>query len=148
MKIAIVSYFIIAVTLLISSFFVSGALDITTHDTYWVVASSHVFLFGAFLFFLFGVITLAIHRFKRRSSPWLIWIHLVLSILFPVFISIVPSYSPSKTFTDYSVYDEVETLPSFDWNSLIAILGVLFLIAQFLFVVNLVRALLLKRAAQ
>lgn len=145
MKIAIVSYFVIAVKLLISSFFVTGALDIATHDTYWVIASSHVFLFGAFLFCLFGVITLALDRSKRRSSPWLIWIHLILSILFPVFISIVPNYSPAKTFTDYSVYDEVETLPSFDWNSLIVILGILFVIAQFLFVVNLVRALLLKR---
>jgi heme/copper-type cytochrome/quinol oxidase subunit 1 len=145
MKIAIVSYFIIAVTLLISSFFVTGALDIATHDTYWVIASSHVFLFGAFLFFLFGVITLALHRLKHRSSPWLVWIHLVLSILFPIFISVVPSYSPSKTFNNYSVYDEVETVPSFDWNSLIVILGVLFVIAQFLFVVNLVRAIFLKR---
>ena len=144
MKSAVIAYFSASVLLLLSSFFTTGALDSTTHDTYWVIASSHVCLFGAVVFFIFGSITWALHYFKRRSSLWLIWIHLVITVLFPLFITLIPSHPTSRTFEDYSVYDETEHIPAFDWNIPIAIFGVLFVIAQMLFLINLVKAIVLK----
>lgn len=144
MKSAVIAYFSASVLLLLSSFFATGALDITTHDTYWVIASSHVCLFGAAVFFIFGSITWALHYFKRRSSLWLIWIHLVITVLFLLFITLIPSHPTSRTFEDYSVYDETEHIPAFDWNIPIAIFGVLFVIAQLLFLINLGRAFVLN----
>ncbi len=144
MKSAIIAYFSVSALLVLSSFFMTGALDITTHDTYWVIANNHVCLFGAVVFSIFGLINWALYHFKRRSSALIIWIHFVLTVLFPLFIALIPSHPASKAFEDYSVYDEAEHLPAFDWNIPIAILGVLFVIAQVLFLVNIIRALTLR----
>ncbi|NVK64619.1 MAG: cbb3-type cytochrome c oxidase subunit I [Flavobacteriales bacterium] len=145
MKAPTFAHFLVSIALIICSFFATGALDITTHDTYWVIATRHILLFGAFVFLLFGLITWALHHFKRKSSSFLVWVHFILTLLFPVFLALTPSHSTSESFGDYGVSDEAEQIPSFDWNILIIVFGILFVIAQLLFVINVGRALISKQ---
>lgn len=144
----VLTYGITALIILLTSLFVKGSIDIALHDTYFVIAKVYIIIVIALLFVLFTLTTWGINKMSRRLSSALNWLHYGLTMLSLVTIVVLMNKvtSPPSTYRDYSVYDDIENYESqMSINEWLAIIGVVLIISQLLFLINIIRAFIIKR---
>lgn len=132
------SYGITAITLLLSALFVSGSIDIAFHDTYIVVANSHLMIAISFLYILFYLGALVA---DRRPTKWVVissWTHYLITTLgLLVLVLLLHSTPEQQNYKDYSVFNE------FRYQDTVAYLYVVIVIAvvtvQFTWIFNGIR---------
>lgn len=137
-----------AVIILLTSLFISGSLDIALHDTYFVIAKAHIIIAISLLFVLFTLITWGINKISRRLSPTLNWLHYGLTTICLVIIILITNKLTSQpaTYRDYSVLNEFEEYESsMAINEWLAIILVILILSQVLFLINIIRAFIVKR---
>lgn len=141
-------YAITALVFLIIGFVIPGSFEIIDHETFYVVAKSHLLFILAIVYFFFALTLWGISRINRRLSNVLNWIHYLGTMICIIVVSIFMnnvSHKPN-TFSDYSVLIELETFENQDitieWIS--AFIAVLILF-QLVFIGNVIRAFLIKK---
>lgn len=128
----------------------NDALDIAVHDTYYVIANTHLIFFTGLSFLVFYCIYVLLNHFRRKTIRILDHLHTWISILSLLGFWICSSMvfvSPPKRYYDYSIYNEFDrTSVDFlmDINIFITILALAFVIAQVIFLINVFIALLRK----
>lgn len=151
-KIEYLFYFIGTLFLIISllAYFVikDATLDIPVHDTYFVINHVAIVLsLCAIYYILGGIYHLSIFLIKRRTIKFLNILHLVFTsiclffIYFPLFFLGLPR-TPKRYYSnaDTSIIDYVT-----DLNFIIQVSIYLFIIAQLIFITNIILTLLKKR---
>lgn len=122
-----------------------NALDIAVHDTYFVVNNNHIYLLFGSYFLICSVAYFLIDKFKRKKIKVLHGIHVLTSIF--AFVIIIFSLlnvgiqGAPKPYYDYSVYGEFDKKSAeiiYDFNIILTIVIILFLIAQVIFLVNII----------
>jgi hypothetical protein len=115
----IISWSAIPVIILVGLWFPYHTLDIQLHDTYYVVGNSHFTMAAALYLFVIGVVYWIIQENGKRISHSLAFIHIVTTLT-----AIIALAVPIFGFT----------------SSYVIIFGILaaFLIAQFIFVGNII----------
>lgn len=144
----VLTYGLTAVIILLTSLFIGGSLDIALHDTYFVIAKVHLIITIALLFVLFTLITWGINKISRRLSSVLNWLHYGLTIVSLVTIVVLTNKIAIQTATykNYSVFDEIEEYEAqMSINEWLAIIGVILILSQLLFLINVIRAFIVKR---
>lgn len=109
-----------------------GAIDMQLHDTYYVIAASHIAVLFAILLGLLGCIYWLLRRYKLVEV--LTWVHTIVSIiaiLGMAIISILQRKNSEKSFEDFRSINSIGT-------SLI----VLFILVQLLLIINIVVAMM------
>lgn len=142
------TYGLTAIILFIASFFINGSLDISMHDTYYVISNTLLIVMMAFLFFVFALITWGVNKISRRLSPILNWLHygITLSCFVIIGLFTMSMISQPNTFKDYSVFDEIEEYESsISINEWLSIVVVILILSQLLFFINVSRAFIVKK---
>jgi len=142
------TYGLTAGMFLMASLLASDALlDIGMHDTYFVVSYTHILTGLGILFLLFTLVTWGISKLARRLSPVLNWLHYGLTMICLLIIVVLIYKLNSNNFIngDYSVYEVFDKYDSqttmTDW---IGKTGFIFILSQLLFIVNIIRAFVVK----
>lgn len=140
-------YGLTGIILLLLGFISTGTIDIVQHDTYYVIANSHVYFVLALLFWIFAVVAFLLIKGKRKFNNTLFYIHYLLSVVGIITLIILLNFPVVESMNhDYSVYGEFETTTwSEQKNSWISLIIVIVLFAQLLFVFNLFRSLVRKK---
>lgn len=143
----VLTYAISAFVIFFSSSFFSGAVDISIHDTYFVIDSDLIITLIAVTFIGFALTNWLLHAFSKPLSPWLSWTHFGLTIVSLLAFVVIHYWTISVRNKQYnSLWDVGEynpdTMKVNDWVTIIAIILVL---SQILFVINIVRAFVLKK---
>lgn len=118
------------------------ALDIAVHDTYFVVNNNHIYLLFGSYFLICSIAYFLIDKFKRKKFNVLHGFHIWTSIFSSViiFFSLFSAgiKNTQKQYYDYSVYDEFEKNKEiiYNFNIVLAIVLILFILAQIIFFVN------------
>lgn len=144
----VLTYGLTALIILLTSLFISGSLDIALHDTYFVIAKVHIIIAIGLLFVLFTLTTWGIDKIGRRLSSMLNRLHYGLTIISLVIIIMLTNKLTSQpaTYRDYSVFDEIEEYEAqMSINEWLAIIGVILILSQLLFLINVIRAFIVKR---
>ena len=144
----VMMYGLTAIILFIAGFFISGSLDISMHDTYYVISNTLLSVMIALLFCVFALITWGVNKISRRLSPILNWLHYGITIAGFVIIAILSSRITTqiKTFKDYSVYNEIEEYESqMSINEWLVIIVLILILSQLLFLINVIRAFMIKK---
>lgn len=144
----VLTYGLTALIILLTSFFVSGSLDIAMHYTYFVIAKVHITIAIALLFVLFTLTSWGIYKIGRRLSSMLNWLHNGLTTICLVIIIVLTHKLTSQpaTYRDYSVLNEFEEYESsMATNEWLAIILVILILSQVLFLINIIRAFIVKR---
>jgi cytochrome c oxidase subunit 1 len=134
-------YFLFAIILFIFASFDEKTLDISIHDTYFVIQYEHIWKLLSLYFLLLTVITFGLKFFKFSLSK--IWLHLHIWISFIVFFVInfilntIEKNSQPKRYYDYSVYEDFKNSSNvIDYNELLAVLLILFVFVQSFFIIS------------
>lgn len=146
------TYFLFVISALvcfiISLFPLNESLDISTHDTYLVVNYSNILQIFGIYFLLSGLIYYLFNKFKRKTIRILVdlhfWIIIICVFSFFVCTFFVTSAKSSKSYYSSSFYSEFDAEQSnslTDFNYLISLVAVLFLLAQLIFIANILVAL-------
>lgn len=114
------------------SLFSPGSVDIAVHDTYYVMSTTFVLIIIAALFALFTFILIGIYEMSRPLSPILNWVHFGLT-LGPLVIIILVGFELVNTRAITSI------------NEWLAILILVIVLSQLVFIANLIRSFLLKK---
>ncbi|MBS0647577.1 MAG: cbb3-type cytochrome c oxidase subunit I [Verrucomicrobia bacterium] len=132
--------------LVLTSFFIlkqSNSVDIHLHDTYFVIAHTHVFWLLAILAFF--VWTLYLLTNKILYSKALTWTHVIITILTLLLFALTLFFSDSFMNTTPRRYYDYSSWGSFDsYTTLTKALGITIfalLFGQFIFVINLIAGL-------
>lgn len=144
----VLTYGLTAIMIFLTSLFVSGSLDIALHDTYFVISKVHIIIVIALLFVLFTLITWGINKISRKLSSALNWLHYGLTIISLVIIVVLMNKITSQpaTYRDYSVLGEIEEYEAqMSINEWLAIIGVILILSQLLFLINIIRAFIVKK---
>lgn len=144
----VLTYGLTAFIFLVTSFFVNGSIDIAMHDTYVVIAQAHIMITIALLFVLFTLITWGMNKISRSLSPILNWLHYGLTTICLVSIIALTNKLTSQpaTHNNYSVLNEFEKYKSnIAMNEWLALILVIFILSQVLFLMNIIRAFIVKR---
>lgn len=142
------TYGLTALIILLTSFFISGTLDISMHNTYFVIAKVHITIAIALLFVLFTLISWGIYKIGRSLSSMLNWLHYGLTTICLIIIIALTHKLTSQpaTYSDYSVFNEFEEYESnMAINEWLAIILVILILSQVLFLINIIRAFIVKR---
>lgn len=137
-----------ALVLLLVGFFIGDTNDIALHDSYFVVANAQIFSAIGLIFVLFTLVSWGIHKISRQLNQILNWLHYGLTILSLVMIAVLSNNSTSEHSSkqEYSVYDVHENLESqLSINEWLAIIGVILILSQLLFLINIIRAFIIKK---
>lgn len=143
----VLTYGLTALIILLTSFFVSGSLDIAMHDTYFVIAKNHIIIAIALLFMLFTLTTWGINKISRRLSPTLNWLHYGLTTICLVIVIALTHKLTSQptTYRDYSALNEFkEYESSMTINEWLSIILVILILSQALFLINIISAFIVK----
>ncbi len=142
------TYRLTALIILLTSFFISGTLDISMHNTYFVIAKVHITIAIAILYVLFSLISWGIYKIGRSLSSMLNWLHYGLTTICLIIIIALTHKLTSQpaTYSDYSVFNEFEEYESnMAINEWLAIILVILILSQVLFLINIIRAFIVKR---
>ena len=144
----VLTYGLTAVILLLTSFFVNGSLDIALHDTYFVISKSQIIIAIALLFVIFTLITWGINKMSRSLSSVLNWLHYGLTMISFVIIVVLINKITSQpiTYRDYSAFYEIKEYEvQMSINEWLSIIGVILILSQLLFLINIIRSFIVKR---
>ena len=123
----------------------SNSLDIAIHDTYFVIAESHLWLGLTLLFILFFGISLTFELLRKSMNRILSAFHYLLTIGSLVSICLILQKSEPKRYYDYSVYDDFnQTATDYEWTTSMVLILSIFFAAQFIFILNLLLSLFKK----
>jgi len=121
--------------LLVGLIFFRSAFDINVHDTYFVIANSHITIGLTFLFFIFSLIYFSFARLGRPLKKGLGLTHYIITVL-TLFITVFPPTFLFKP-TRYSPAD-ASLDSNFDVNTLILLVFFTFILGQLLFLINII----------
>lgn len=144
----VLTYGLTAVIILLTSLFTSGSLDIAMHDTYFVISKIQIVIALGLLFIFFALVTWGIYFLLRRLSSVLNWLHYGITILSLAIVAVLTNYlaSQNTTYREYSVYDEIENYEhQMSMNEWLTAIGVILVLSQSLFIINIIRAFIVKR---
>ena len=153
MKIKQKPYHLLLLTGLVSvltSFFVlnqNNLVDIHLHDTYFVIAHTHIFWFLTVLALF--VMTLYLLTNKILYSKTLIWTHVIVTILTLLLVALTLFFGESfmnptpRRYYDYSNWNSFNNYTEFTKAIGITIFVLLF--GQVIFIINLIAGLLKKQ---
>lgn len=146
----IFAYGIAALISLIIGLFSNGNVEFTDlkHNTTYYFEDAFIFTAIACLFVVFALITWGITKAQFKLSPILSWMHFGLTILSLVvlFYLLHPQPSEPRRYYNYSVYSEFnKPEPFMQPNDWITVSLLLFLLIQFVFLTNMVRAFVVIR---
>jgi cytochrome c oxidase subunit 1 len=138
------------IVLLLTSFFVlkrDSAVDIHFHDTYYIIAHAHFFcLLGIISLFIW---TLYLATKKMLYSKALTWTHVILTVLSVASVILILSFASNhfdatpQRYYDYNSWDLFKA--SQKYNTAIAIVIVILLIGQVVFIVNIIAGLFKRK---
>lgn len=130
----------------LSAFFIhSNSLDIAIHDTYFVIAESHLWLGLTLLFILFFGISLTFELLRKSMNRILSAIHYLLTTGSLVSICLLLQKPEPQRYYDYSVYaDFNQTATDYEWTTSMVLILSIFFAAQFIFILNLLLSLFKK----
>ena len=129
-----------ALIFVLISFFVSeenGTVDLHLHDTYFIIAHTHVFWLLAILS-LFSWIIYALTE-KILFSKVLTWTHVVITMLTLVLFALVLSFGDRfqpRRYYSYSIWDSFNDFDGY--TKTITITMIILLLGQITFVINLI----------
>ena len=127
--------------LVLTSFFVlkqNNSFDIHIHDTYFVIANTHLFWFLAILALF--VWTLYLLTNKILYSKVLTWTHVIITILTLLLFALTLFFGDSfmnptpRRYYDYSTWNSFDNYTTF--TKAIGITIFVLLLGQFIFVIN------------
>jgi hypothetical protein len=125
--------------LFLLSFFPNDrTIDIHLHDTVFIIAGSQIYGALGILLLFFWFIYRLIH--KILFSKILVWIHIISTILFFIFLIIIPYTESSSMPRQYNHQAFFYFL-----NHIVAGLSIVAVFAQFLFLFNFIAGLVKKR---
>lgn len=127
---------IIPVMLLLNVFNGTETIDVNVHDTYFVIEMGFIYYFVSVILGLIGFGYWVTQKANRKLSSWLNAIHIVITFGALIALLIIPYVFNSKSQSDFPLYDNLHKQ-----NVAITIVVVLMLLAQVLYVFNLVMAL-------
>jgi heme/copper-type cytochrome/quinol oxidase subunit 1 len=147
----VIIYTITAICLLVACLKtdVSQTVDISFGDSYTIIAQKHILLVLSVLFFLFTLITLVFQLFNHPLIKGLFWAHYLLTLIGLVSLRYILLIAlPPKGETDYSLPENIDEAVSQtnDWKTPILIICSVLVIAQALFVINMIISIFRKRA--
>lgn len=144
----LIGIFIALVTLIINTILVDATIDIPVHDTYYIIKNTYIsFFISTILIVSGGIYHIISLTTKKRLIKSLNITHLVLScfsfliFLFPLFLVGLPR-APRRYYSN-TENSHIEYLT--DLNFLVQISIYLFIIAQLIFITNIILTLLKKR---
>jgi heme/copper-type cytochrome/quinol oxidase subunit 1 len=145
----VIAHLATSIVLFIFGCCTQGNVDITFHDTYYVISNSLVIVALSMLFVLFGLIIWFIqNQLTRHLLPALNWIHFAFTFIGVVFISVFVyiQTKQERTLEDYDILEDFESYQdSIFMNELIAIILITLVLTQLVFVFNVIRAFLISR---
>lgn len=102
-------YGITALCFVVSSFFVSGSLDIAFHDTYLVIAHTQILLALALYFAILTLVYRIIFAAGKTMNSLVTWSHYGISMLSFLVMALMTKFAvkTTETYRDYSVLDDV-----------------------------------------
>lgn len=128
--------------LVVGLIFFQSTLDINLHDTYFVIAHVHIALYLCLLFLAFSLIYFIFNKLKKPLNKSLAIIHYIFTILTIILLvfSSTDSYNHIKRYTGDNPFDSEFSIKPF-----ILFLSLTFIIAQIIFIFNIVWTLLKKK---
>ena len=131
--------FAIVILFLILGFFVDNKsiLDLNVHDTYYIIAHNHLYWLLTIIMFLLLIVYCFLNKLKVNLVVILSKIHIygtlvsIIGMFFPYSLILKPSNFP--------LYDDMQNV-----NLCVSISGLLFLLLQLLFIINIFVAIIKK----
>jgi len=143
-------YLLVGIIFILMSFTASESFDLVIKDTYYVIENGDIYIVIGLAFIVFAGTIWMFKRINRSLNKTVLWIHLLtttitlISSLGLVFLMI--ERSMPKRYTDYSVYNEFKaTSTEIDFNLWLMLAVVTCLLAQVLFVGNMIFALVPRK---
>jgi heme/copper-type cytochrome/quinol oxidase subunit 1 len=124
-------FLVTSILFFVFSFFQSGKniLDINVHDTYYVIANVHLYVLLAVIVFFFFAVYWSLDKGKVKLIAILSKLH-----IYGTLVSIVGLFFPYSFIfkpSNFPLYDDLQNV-----NLCISISGLLFLLFQLLFIIN------------
>lgn len=136
----------IALIWIVTGLIARDSMDITTHDTYYVIPTSVIWFALSLLYFCFGGLSALFTGLRRPLPTGLIWPHFFLTTIALFWMILLPTFYHPPRFTDYSVLEDLNSAqPVRDITTQISIVAALALLAQFLLVSGIIVAVARKK---
>ena len=119
-------YFLNALIFCFASLFTTDSIDISLHDTYFVIPTSYILLLLAIPFVVFAITVILMVAIHRPLNIWLSLFHYLITSIGIAYLCFPKSNSLSSI------------------NEWITIVVILILLAQILFIVNVIRSFVMK----
>ena len=141
-----VIYWITAAIIAVYGVMSEDTVDISTHDTYIVIANFYIMAVLAIMYVIFGFIHLGIRASKRKVSKILFVIHYFFTTICLIVLFFNSGFIAPEPYEDYSVLNEFDTYNQMQAVNLrISILVLTIALAQVIFISNIIRSLILKK---
>lgn len=108
-------------------------LDINVHDTYYVIQASHFNLFFTIIYLLIGFIYWSFKKLDIELHPTLTSLHTVITIASVILTIVIPEIN--NLFFDGFYYGI---------NAILFVLSLIIVVAQFIFITNILRGMFLR----
>ncbi len=125
--------------------FLNSNFEINFHDTYLVVAQWHVATMLMTLYFLISVIYYSFTKFSRKLNQRAGFIHYSLTTVCLAILIFPPSFLFKPT--PYTLQSE-NFAPAFGVNEMLALICLLFIVAQLIFLANIIYTLVTPKGIQ
>jgi heme/copper-type cytochrome/quinol oxidase subunit 1 len=119
-----------------------SGIDLNVHDTYFVIANLHIAFVLLLLFLLFGFVYFIFQRTNRplKRVPGLIHYFIsTFTILLFILSPLLVNHAPRRYNPNDPVYENLHII-----NLIITISAILFLVAQAIFLANILRSIFTK----
>lgn len=138
---AIGSMVMLILSRIIATTFGNSALDIALHDSYFVIAHSHILALCSLLFFVFALVYFAYPKvLGRELNRTLGLLHFWITFA-GISMLLIPVHALAMTGVPrrYYSYEDFDRFNHFQrMNEIVSLIAILVFLAQFLFLINLV----------